>query len=409
MKSKILITLLVTITYLAVSQSIMASDNPNPPTKPIRLVFIHHSTGSNWLSDANGKLGIMLRNNNYYVSDTNYGWGPYGIGDRTDIGNWWEWFRDPDNYVNNMKQVYLEYKVNSDDGYSRLALNPDPSGENKIIMFKSCFPNSALRGNPNDPVPPINSNPLRGQSSDSQYHTVANAKGIYIDILEYFKLHQEKLFIVITAPPLTNSTYASNARAFNLWLVNNWLQGYPYKNVFVYDFYNVLTTNGGNANTNDLNSANGNHHRWYDNAVQHKSSLTSNTEAYPSDDDHPSMAGNLKATSEFVPLLNVAYNRWRDFSTGTATEVLKSLDFSAYPNPFSEKVTIRYQVSATNSVRLVIYDVSGKQVFSRTDQIQQKGEHSLEFDANHMPDGMYKCILEAGNQKSSLELLKINH
>ena len=32
---------------------------------------------------------------------------------------------------------------------------------------------------------------------------------------------------------------------------------------------------------------------------------------YPSDgDDHPSLAGNRRATAEFVPLLNVFYNRW---------------------------------------------------------------------------------------------------
>jgi len=34
------------------------------------------------------------------------------------------------------------------------------------------------------------------------------------------------------------------------WLVNDWLAGYPYNNVAVFDFYNVLTSNGGNTNTN---------------------------------------------------------------------------------------------------------------------------------------------------------------
>jgi hypothetical protein len=57
--------------------------NPNPPNYPARLIFIHHSTGENWLSDENGGLGIALRDNNYYVSDTNYGWGPNQIGDYT--------------------------------------------------------------------------------------------------------------------------------------------------------------------------------------------------------------------------------------------------------------------------------------------------------------------------------------
>jgi len=55
--------------------------NPNPPNSPVKLIFIHHSTGENWLADDDGGLGIALRNNHYFVSDTNYGWGPDGVGD----------------------------------------------------------------------------------------------------------------------------------------------------------------------------------------------------------------------------------------------------------------------------------------------------------------------------------------
>ena len=69
------------------------TNNPNPPDEVVKLVFIHHSCGENWLTDGYGDLGIELGNNNYFVSDTNYGWGPDAIGDRTDIPNWMEWFR----------------------------------------------------------------------------------------------------------------------------------------------------------------------------------------------------------------------------------------------------------------------------------------------------------------------------
>ncbi|MCL5957721.1 MAG: hypothetical protein M1358_00130, partial [Chloroflexi bacterium] len=55
-----------------------------PAGKPVRLIFIHHSTGENWLADDNGGLGLALRDHNYFVSDTNYGWGPDSIGDTTD-------------------------------------------------------------------------------------------------------------------------------------------------------------------------------------------------------------------------------------------------------------------------------------------------------------------------------------
>jgi hypothetical protein len=291
-----------------------AQDDPSPPASPVRLVFIHHSCGSNWLNDSNGGLGIALRDNNYFVSDTNYGWGPDGIGSDTDIGNWWDWFRGPSSSAY-LAALYAESGQNS--SYTRMG--SEPGGENQVIMFKSCYPNSALKGGPDDPVPPIDSNPLRGQGSGSAYHTVANAKGIYIDLLEYFQTRPDKLFIVITAPPLRDGTYAANARAFNDWLVNDWLDSYPLGNVFVFDFYNVLTSNGGDANINDAGWESGNHHRWWNGAVQHKTDGGGDTLAYPSGDDHPRRAGNQKATAEFAALLNVAYHRF--LSGGNAPRI----------------------------------------------------------------------------------------
>ena len=60
---------------------ISAADDPSPPAAPVKLIFIHHSTGGNWLADPNGDqpyggLGRALMDNNYYVSAANYGWGP---------------------------------------------------------------------------------------------------------------------------------------------------------------------------------------------------------------------------------------------------------------------------------------------------------------------------------------------
>ncbi len=259
-------------------------DDPSPPTQTVKLIFIHHSCGENWLSDGNGNLGLTLGNNNYFVSDTNYGWGPDSIGDATDITDWPRWFRSQDS-PQYTAALYTENDRNS--SYTRNLSNP--GGENKIVMFKSCYPNSNLDGNPNDP-------PAPGQGL-----TVSNAKYIYNDLLNYFSTRLDKLFIVITAPPVRDSTYASNARAFNTWLVNSWLQenNYPLHNVAVWDFYNVLT----HAE---------NHHRFINGAVQYINNNGDGTSYYPSGDDHPSSTGNQKGTAEFVPLLNVFYHRWAD-------------------------------------------------------------------------------------------------
>jgi hypothetical protein len=258
--------------------------DPTPPTQTVRLIFIHHSTGENWLRDDYGILGKTLGQNNYFVSDTNYGWGPNSIGDRTDIPNWREWFRSASTPTY-MTALYAENGQHS--SYTRTLTNP--GGQNTIIMFKSCFPNSNLAGNPTDePDPTVGL-------------TVGHAKYVYNEILKYFRTRPDKLFVVITAPPVTDATYANNARAFNNWLVNDWLtvNSYPFSNVAVFDFYNVLTDKDA-------------HHRYNASTgeIEHIV-MSSNTLYYPSGDDHPNVAGSQKATQEFIPLLNIFYHRWK--------------------------------------------------------------------------------------------------
>lgn len=259
------------------------AEDASPPNHIVKLIFIHHSTGENWLRDDYGGLGLALGQNNYFVSDTNYGWGPDGIGDRTDIPDWVEWFAS-DSTPRYMDALFDEGGRHSD--YTRTL--DDPGGENEIILFKSCFPNSALEGNPNDPPNP------------EGWLSVGHAKYVYGEILRYFATRPDKLFVVITAPPLSDPAYAANARAFNEWLVNDWLSenNYTLNNVAVFDFYNVLT--GAD-----------NHHRFVGGQVEHVFTPGTNTLFYPSDDDHPSAAGSRKATEEFIPLLNVFYHRWQ--------------------------------------------------------------------------------------------------
>ena len=295
-------------------------DNPEPPGQPVKLIFIHHSVGEDWLDDTKGGLGKALMADNYFVSDTNYGWGPPDadagsetIGDHTDIGYWYDWFNGP-NSSTYLAALYSESGEHSGSPYSRLA--NDPGGENQVIMFKSCFPNSQLTGAPSDP-PATGPNPLRGQASGSESQSVGNAKGIYRDLLGYFASRQDRLFIVVTAPPLkpaeTDATAAANARAFNTWLVNDWLAGYPYRNVAVFDLYDVLTSSGGSPEVNDSGSVAGNHHRYSagSGTIEYVTSQGSDFSAYGSQDSHPTAAGLQKASDEFVQLLNISYHRWK--------------------------------------------------------------------------------------------------
>jgi len=317
-------------------------------------------------------------------------------------------------------------------------------------MFKSCYPNSNLKGNYSDPIPPINANPLRGLDSGSNYHTLANAKGIYQDLLPYFQQHQDTLFVVITAPPVSNANYASNARAFNQWLINDWLEDYPYKNVAVFDFYNVLTTNGGSAIKNDLGTEMGNHHRWWQNAIQHTvdtSGGVHNTNAYASapGDDHPSRAGNQKATAEFVPILNFAYNRWQgaDFTanitSGTFPLTVKFTDtstgteISAWSWDFNNDGTVdstlqspeyTFQTAGDYTVNLTITGTGGSDYERKMNYILVNGDtsasitvtspaggenwqrgtsHTLTWDYSGSPGSTVKIVLlKAGTEVGTI-------
>ncbi len=333
------------------------ADNPNPPATPVKLIFIHHSTGGNWLADPNsdqpyGGLGRALMDNNYFVSATNYGWGPDNIGDRTDIPNWPEWFTGP-NSAAILTALYNEDGQNIGDFGDWPRLATDPGGENQIILFKSCFPNSDLYGHPDDPP--------YAEPNDWEY-SVSNAKAVYNRILTYFATRQDKLFVVITAPPMAQGEYspgdqppaerAANARAFNNWLVADWLDGYPYRNVAVFDYYNVLTSNGGNVNAHDLGWETGNHHRWWNGAVQHVQTVNNNYSAYPSGDSHPTTAGHQKATGEFVQLLNVFYHRWREGETATPTATATAAtatQTAAPPQPVYLPMIIRQRPPATTA------------------------------------------------------------
>jgi hypothetical protein len=340
------------------------SDDPTPPSQPVKLIFIHHSCGENWLNDENGGLGHALGENNYFVSDTNYGWGPDAIGDRTDIVNWQEWFRSMET-DRIMTAVFEENGQNSP--YTRSL--SDPGGENEIVMFKSCFPNSNLEGNPND------------QAAPGDGLTVSNAKYIYNDLLQYFITRPDKLFIVITAPPVQDASLADNARAFNTWLVNDWLNEnqYTYPNVAVFDFYNVL-------------SGENNHHRYNQGSIEYINDRGGNTSAYASapDDDHPSMEGNRKATTEFVPLLNIYYHRWKE-SDSSQTPIAPAATQTTPIENASEPETAR--VSTEGSI-------------DDFETVPTTGE-GWQFYFDEATDSILRCTVDKGESYQGDASLKI--
>lgn len=62
---------------------------------------------------------------------------------------------------------------------------------------------------------------------------------------------------------------------------------------------------------------------------------------------------------------------------------------AAYPNPFRETTTIRFEVPEAGPVRLVVYDVLGREVTVPAEGVLPAGAHQVTFTAGDLPSGLY--------------------
>jgi len=261
------------------------------------LLFIHHSVGQNWL-DHSLRDALTAKGYIDQVNEITYGTElspdsgrPDSLGsvpgDSTDMNAWLLWFNDYPARV----QAFPGGRINA------------------IVMFKSCFPNSDITSDGDEPGDPLGDLTLTNLKAiyrhpDGPGHTYSIDSRTYRPLEDVFAAHPDTLFIPVTAPPLNNSSTdnaaAHRARQFNNWLKGTWLASYnaahpTLKNVAVFDLFNEL------ANS--------------DSAVFFPNRLKS---AYggATDDSHPNNAANGHLTAVFATNAgNFIDAAWTDFAT----------------------------------------------------------------------------------------------
>ena len=80
----------------------------------------------------------------------------------------------------------------------------------------------------------------------------------------------------------------------------------------------------------------------------------------------------------------------------------------AYPNPFNPTANIDFYLSEAGNVQLIVYDVTGREVYRMVNGWMDAGSHTATFYANHLASGVYFYKLTAGNfcETKKMMLLK---
>jgi hypothetical protein len=184
------------------------------------VIFLHHSTGQNLIAE--GGVRELFAQKGYQFWDHDYNTTgltrPDGslTGTSYDIpevtpGEHGGGNTDPDGLA-----VLFSQPVHSppDNAFSRLL-------QHEVLIVKSCFPNSAIE-------------------SDA---ALEQNKRWYLQMRDAVDLHPDKVFIILTSPPLhplsTNADEAARARILANWLVSDeFIAGRD--NLFVFDFFDQL-------------------------------------------------------------------------------------------------------------------------------------------------------------------------
>ena len=81
--------------------------------------------------------------------------------------------------------------------------------------------------------------------------------------------------------------------------------------------------------------------------------------------------------------------------------------YNIYPNPFNSIINITYGVPKYTNVQIVIFDLSGKQVATLINEFQSPGYHSINWNADSHPSGIYFVKMIAGEHVNAQKLMLI--
>ena len=120
------------------------------------------------------------------------------------------------------------------------------------------------------------------------------------------------------------------------------------------------------------------------------------------DTDLDLFIGNIKGGLYFFE-----NNKASGISLSNATTPEDFILHQNYPNPFNPATEIKYELMTSGEVTLIVYNIQGKKVRTLIDERQNSGSHSVNFNAENLPSGLYFYSLRAVNATKVKKMLYV--
>lgn len=63
--------------------------------------------------------------------------------------------------------------------------------------------------------------------------------------------------------------------------------------------------------------------------------------------------------------------------------------YQNYPNPFNPTTNIKFKIEKTSNIKLIIFDITGKEIATLVDKKQNSGEYQVKFEESNLSSGIY--------------------
>lgn len=76
-----------------------------------------------------------------------------------------------------------------------------------------------------------------------------------------------------------------------------------------------------------------------------------------------------------------------------------------YPNPFNPKTTINFEIPQKDKVKIMVYDIIGKEVTTLINEEMNPGRYKIEWNATQYSSGIYFCKMSTLNFEKTIKIV----